>query len=155
MSVIKDYLISIAAVSMITSIILGITKKNGAVSAIVKLLAGLFVTISVLNPLIGIRLGSAQTYFEQLSINGADAANFGQFAAEEEMKELISERCQSYVYEKARSLGADIVVDVYLHELLPSSVVISGAISPNAKKQLSDYITENLGVSLEDQQWIG
>ena len=155
MNAIRDYLISIAAVSMITGIVVGITKRSGTVSAIVKLLAGLFVSVTVLYPLVDIRLSGAQYYFEQLSIDADGAASAGQFAAEVEMKELILERCRTYICEKAKTLGADIEVDIYLDDLVPSSVQISGAVSPHVKQQLSNYITTNLGISLEDQQWIG
>lgn len=152
---IKDYLISIAAAAIITGIIVGITKKSGAISSIVKLLAGLFMTVTVLHPLVDIRLSEALDYFESLSIDADTAVQVGQFAAEEEMKQHIKERCSAYVLEKAKTLGADIKVEFYLDDLVPSSVQISGAVSPFTKQQLSNYITANIGISLEDQLWIG
>ena len=155
MEALRDYLISITSAALISGIVIGITKKSGSISSIVKLLAGLFMTVTVLHPLVDIRLSEAQFYWEQLSLDGDCTAAIGKTAAESEMKQIISDRSNAYILEKASELGADIQVEVLLKDLMPDAVKISGAVSPYAKQQLSKYITTNLGIPLEDQNWIG
>ena len=155
MGSIKDYLISITAAAIIAGIVTSITKKSTSISSIIKLLAGLFMAVTVLYPFLDIRINELQFYFEQMSLDADFAAGIGKKAAEDEMKQRITEKASAYILEKAYSLGADLNVEVLLEDLVPCAVQISGPVSPYAKQQLSYFITTNLGISLEDQRWIG
>lgn len=155
MDAIRNYLISITAAAMIAGIVTGITKKSGSISSIIRLLAGLFMTVTILHPILDIRISKLQIYLEQLSFDADHAADIGKKAAEDEIKQRIAEKACAYILEKANDLGADLQVKVMLHDLAPCAVRISGPVSPYAKQQLSNYITTNLGISLEDQQWTG
>lgn len=152
---IKDYLISITAAAMIAGIITGIAKKSGGISSIMKLLCGLFLTVTVLHPVAGISFNRIQLYLDQMSVDADFAANIGNDAANKEMKQYITERSCAYILEKANALGASLDIEIILEDLIPCAVEISGPVSPYAKQQLSNYIEENLGISLEDQRWIG
>ena len=155
MNAIRDYLISVTAAALISGIVIGISKKSGSISTIVKLLAGLFMTVTVLYPIVDIRLSEAQFYWEQLSLDADYAASIGKNAAEQEIKQIITDRSCAYVLKKANELGADIQIEIILEDLIPDSVRISGAVSPYVKQQLSNYIATNLGIPLEDQLWTG
>lgn len=152
---VREYLTSIMTASLICGIVIGITRKTGSISSIIKLLAGLFMSITVLNPLISIRLNDAQLFWDNLTIDADHAASMGKDAALAEMNEIIIERTCAYILEKAEEYGADIQIEIDLQDLVPNSVKISGAVSPYVKQQLSKYIMTNLGISLEDQHWIG
>lgn len=155
MDAVKDYLISIVAASLVAGIATGITKKSGSISSMVRLLAGLFLTVTVMQPIVNISFGNLQLYLDQTSADADHAAGIGRNTAETEVKQVIIERSCAYILEKANALGADISVEVVLDDFIPSAVEICGAVSPNAKQQISNYITTNLGISTEDQQWIG
>ena len=155
MGSIKDYLISITAAAIITGIVTSITNKSTSISSIIKLLAGLFMAVTVLYPFLDVQINELQFYFEQMSLDADFAAGIGKKAAEDEMKQRITEETSAYILEKANSLGADLKVEVLLEDLIPCAVQISGPVSPYAKQQLSHFITTNLGISLEDQRWIG
>ena len=58
--------------------------------------------------------------------------------------------------DKAESLGAELTVEVTLSDdelMVPCAVKLSGAISPYAKKVLSDTIAKDLGIQVEEQIW--
>ena len=155
MGAVKEYLISITAAAIISGIVTGLTKKSGSISAIIRLLSGLFMAVTILYPFIDLRLDEFQFYLDQMSLDAGSAADFGKDAAETEIKQIITERSRAYILEKANALGADLEIEVFLQDRIPASVQISGAVSPYAKLQLSQYITANLGISPEDQLWIG
>lgn len=79
----------------------------------------------------------------------------GKRFADEEIEKIIIEQTQAYILDKADDFGAGLEVEVFVKDLIPCSVSISGPISPLAKSQLSRYISENLGIPSEEQNWIG
>lgn len=151
----RNYLISVTAAAMIAGIVIALTKKNGSISSIIKLLSGLFVAITILHPIVDLPLNDLQLRLDHVSFDSKEAVAYGKKAADEEMMQIITERSCAYIQEKANSLGADLQIEVFLQDLIPSSVQITGAVSPYAKLRLSQYIANELGISLEDQLWIG
>lgn len=154
MSFIKEYLLTITAASIICGIVAGLTKKSGTISAMVKLLSGIFLTTSILSPIIKFPLTNISLHLNSISSEAESTVNIGKQLAAEEMKAIIMSNTQTYILEKAEKLGADIEVEVFLNDLIPSSVRIVGQTAPYTKLQLSGYISENLGIAVEDQHWI-
>lgn len=155
MDAIRDYLISITAAAIITGLATVLTKNSGSISSIIKLLAGLFMTVTILSPIMHLPLSSFQLYLDEISYDGDHASLAGKNAADEEIEKIIIERTQAYILDKADDFGAGLEVEVLVKDLIPCSVKITGPISPLAKSQLSRYIAENLGIPLEEQNWIG
>ncbi len=155
MDTIRDYLISITAAAIITGLAAVLTKNSGSISSIIKLLAGLFMTVTILTPIIQLPLSSFQLYLDEISYDADYASTAGKSAADEEIEKIIIERTRAYILDKADDFGAGLDVDVIVKDLIPCSVNISGPVSPSAKSQLSRYISENLGIPLEAQNWIG
>lgn len=155
MGAIKEYLMSVTSAAIICGVITGLTKKSGSISAMLKMLAGLFMTMTVLSPVMNLPLLDFPIYLDHLSDDAQSAAIIGEEIANDEMQQIIMEHTQAYILKKAKALGADIEVVVYLQDLIPSGVRIIGQTAPYTKKQLSQYISDNLGISLEDQLWIG
>ena len=54
MDSIRQYLLSITAAAVICAIINALSGKKGTTSAVVKLLSGLFLTLSVISPLLNL-----------------------------------------------------------------------------------------------------
>ena len=57
--------------------------------------------------------------------------------------------------DKATQWEVDLAVEVSLTDITPSHVRICGSVSPYVKAALSDWIAEQLGISKEEQEWIG
>ena len=71
--------------------------------------------------------------------------------------EIIKARTQAYILDKARSLDVALTVEVFLDDATipaPCGVRIEGAISPYAKKVLSQMMKDDLGIPPEEQIWI-
>lgn len=154
MVVVKEYLMTVTAASIICGIVTGVTKKNGTISAMLKMLSGIFLVISMLSPIIRFPMGNISLHIDSISAEAENTVNVGKQIAEEEMRAIITSNTQAYILEKAKRLGADIEVEVYLENFVPVSVRIIGQTAPYTKLQLSEYISDNLGISTEDQQWI-
>ncbi len=154
MVVVKEYLITVTAASIICGIVTGLTKKNGTISTMLKLLSGIFMVISMLSPVIRFPMGDISLHLDGISSEAENTVNAGKQIAEEEMKAIITSNTQAYILEKAEKLGADIELEVYLEDCVPTAVRIIGQMAPYTKLQLSQYISDNLGIAAEDQQWI-
>ena len=154
MAIIREYLLSITVASIICGMVAGITKKDGTISAIIKLLSGIFLTITMLAPIIRFPLSNITLHVDTISADAAHTVAVGKQIAADEMKTIIISNTRTYILEKAEKLGADIDVEVYLQDLIPKSVRIIGQVSPYTKLQLTSYISEELGIAVEDQQWI-
>ena len=71
---------------------------------------------------------------------------------------IIKEETEAYILDKAASLGVTLSVEVMVEDgNVPrlSGVQLSGQVSPYARQQLSTWISNDLGISKENQKWIG
>lgn len=151
---IRQYILSVIAAALICGVVNGISKK-GKYHAVIKLISGLFLTITIISPLTDLQFPDPSSYFDNLSLEGDSIVASAQAAAEEEQLKLIQTRTEALILEKAESLNADISANVLLSEesMIPQEVELSGAVSPYSKKMLTLYIAENLGINEENQIW--
>ena len=157
MSAVGQYIISVITAATILTISTSLLKENGSITSLLtKLIAGLFLLITVLSPIIQIKIPELSEY---LVIIDADASEFvtqGNRSTQLELASIIKEQSKAYILEEATKLGVNISLDVILSEELtpiPVSAVISGKISPYAKQKLSQIIANDLGISKENQLW--
>ena len=74
--------------------------------------------------------------------------------ASEKQIECIIDSCEAYILDKAKVLGGDITAEVSLNaDLIPVFAVIH-AEDQSAKAQLQAILQEDLGIPMENQQWI-
>ena len=149
---VRSYLLSVIAAAIVCSIILRLFGKNDRYTAVLKSICGIYMLITVAAPFA--RFDYSQVNIPQRYYNDAQlAVDEGIRYGNDEMVRYITDTVATYILEKGKSLGADIAVDVSLDSLTPNAVVITGAVSPFVKKELSVWIEENLGIPLEAQQW--
>lgn len=85
-----------------------------------------------------------------------DAAAMGENLARDSMADIIKEETEAYILDKAADLHANLRVEVTIGEdNLPAAVTISGEASPYARRQIQAMIANDLGISKENQKWIG
>lgn len=155
---VKAYLISITAASIVCGVVNALAGKKGAVSSVLKLLTGLFLALTVIRPAIRFSISTIDVYIADVNVQANAAVAEGKIMASEELAAIIKDETQAYILDKAAALGVDIEVDVILNEAtppLPEGVLLTGAISPYAKAQISELITDDLGIPKEAQQWSG
>ena len=153
MDAIKEYLLSITAAAMICGIASSLAGKNSSVSKLIKLLCGLFLAAAVIKPLVDVRIVNIYDFAESLTTSSVLAVSQGESMAAEEMKRIIKQKTETYILDKANTLGADIAVEVVLEDYVPVSVTIMGDISPFVKTNLSASITQELDIPPEEQIW--
>ena len=71
---------------------------------------------------------------------------------------LIKQKTQAYILDKAHSFGCNPDVEVTLGDgpsPVPESVRITGEVPFSVRKDLEKLLEQELGISKENQQWIG
>lgn len=155
MDAVREYLLSVTASAIICGIVTRLTASKGTISSIVKLLAGVFLAVVVIKPVINLQVAEFQRYTDGISQRADAVVSMGQEMAAQEMEAIIISRTQAYILDKADELGAALEVEVQLNGGIPARVFLAGAVSPNAKAQLSAWIENDLGIPLEAQEWTG
>ena len=153
MNGLRDYLISMTIAAILCAILLRLTGKKGTAAGIVRLLTGIFMTATVLSPVVTLDLSRFSLYPADLMNAAENAAGEGTAMAENALDAIIISETEAYIQDKAASMGATLEVEVLLRDHLPYSVHLSGAISPGAKANLIVWIRDNLDIPSEELQW--
>lgn len=156
MDQLRSYLLSITAAAVISAIILQITGNKSATGKILKTVTGLFMSVTLLSPLIRFRIRDMEKYIDEFRLSSEYAAGQGVEMAREELSHIIKDQTESYILDEASKMGMEMSVEVKLSESNPPQpcfVILQGAVSPYQKKYLSQHITDKLGISQENQQW--
>ena len=155
---IRDYLLQILSSALICSILTRLMGNKGLLTEAVKLLAGIYMAISVLGPWLHLPKWDFTGLSGEITANADAITDSGKNSAYQAMADIIKAQTEAYILDKANALGASLTVEVSLtggSVPYPHMVTLSGSISPYGKSVLITYISENLGISREDQTWIG
>lgn len=150
---IGKYLLSIASSAMLLSLSQAMLPK-GAVRQIAGFVGGLVVILAVLSPVVSIDPDELAQYLSAFSVDleANGIADDGQI-----LSDIIKQRCESYILDKAMELGAELEVSVGLYEdahyPYPVSVVLRGQVTPEQKMRLTEIISLDMGVSPQQQEW--
>ena len=158
MGEIRQYLIRVTATAIICGIVAAITGKKGSIPAMIRVMSALLLATVLIAPIVKLRLPEFSDLRDQLRIEGDAFVEEGMLSSREALAAIIKRETEAYILDKAASVGADITVNVSLTEdtlPAPKSVQISGAVSPYGKTWLQQKISEELGIPLEEQKWIG
>lgn len=155
MEALRQYILGAAAASMICGGVLALVP-DGVHRKLLRLLAGMVLTLCVLRPLTGLNL-PAQAAFGDIQQGQALAVR-----AKEEMEEALAQsiktRLEAYILDKAAALGAVLEVTVTLEKgevPVPQSVTLRGQVSPYTRGRLEAILSSDLGIPKERQQWSG
>lgn len=154
---IRQYLLSIVAAALISTLAISLIGKKGLYSAIVKLLAGLYLSITVISPWTKLQFADLSAYLNGLELDATDVIAEGEYMASEAVSSIIIKHVEAYILDKASALDLQIEVEITLTDADPPSihtVIIKGSASPYAKQQLQQIIAEDIGVPKENQSWI-
>lgn len=156
MEAIRQYLLSVTGAAIICSILMSILGKKGMYSSVIRMLCGLFMVFTMIAPVMRIRLKDFETYFGELNIEANSAVSWGIQTAEDASAEFIKDKTETYILDKASSMGLSIKAEVKLAEergWTPYYVLIEGKVAPYAKKQLQTWLKEELDIPEENQIW--
>ena len=150
----REYFFSMIVCSLscgIVSQIISDTKQK----ELIHLICGMVMTLVIVRPLTGLELESIL----QFPLQNLDSADWyiaeGEKTASETLERSIKEACETYILDKAKTLGAEIIMHVTLNkELVPVFAEISGDFDSATKVQLQQILTTDLGIPKENQKWI-
>ena len=152
----KSYVFRIITAGVICTITFSLFQKNETIGKLLKMISGLFMLITILMPLSKID-ANIITYIDPTIHRDASVfVQSGCFQAQESLRSIITERCQTYIVEKASSMGVSVDAEVSLNDDTypsPCAVRVLGAVSPYTKQQLQTIISQDLGIPKEQQIW--
>lgn len=156
MDSVRQYILSVVAAASICGFFSTLFSNKNTFGGIVKLLTGLFLTITVISPIAKVNLRNYAMYFDDLTVEAEDAASYGSKMAEDSMRTIIKSQTEAYILDKANALGLNLSVEVILDDadsLTPCAITLNGVASPYAKARLQQYIVQDLGIPKESQEW--
>lgn len=156
MQTIAEYLLSVTGAAIVSAVVLRLLEGKGSAAAIGRILAGLFVALTVIGPITQVRLSDLADLIPDVTMDAQAAVADGEATAKKALCERISGRLEAYILDKAAQLGVTLTVDVELSEdtiPVPMRVRLHGAVSPYAKSRLQNMIRDDLGIDKEKQIW--
>lgn len=153
----RQYLFSVVTAALVCALVNRLIKKSGSSGAIVKLLSGIFLTLSVISPVINLDFSSVADYIEAFSYDADAYVSAGNEITDASMHRSIKQKSEAYILDKAASMEAELTVEVTLSDdslPVPTDIVLTGRVSPYAKSKLSQMITDDLGIPKENQVWM-
>ncbi len=153
MGVLEQYVISVAAASLVCALVLALPRK-GSAGELVKLLCGAFLILTLLKPLSDFELRLPE--LPQWAGEGRDIAQEASIAAREALEGVIKDQLEAYICDKAKELGFRVQAEVTLSregDPVPQRAVIHGEISPYERLLLEAILEEELGIPKEAQSW--
>ena len=157
MSSLSQYLIKIVCVAAISSVLYHLFSPQSIFHKLVMMISGLYMAFTIISPILNVKFNlnmfSLDDFYQMADVY---CENGDQMAISQN-NEIIKIMTESYVLEKARSLNADLTVDVSVDNngnRVFQSITLKGNISPYAKELLSETMECDLGISREDQIWI-
>ena len=156
MEAIREYLLSITAAGILCSVVKRILGEKGTSASVGKLITALFMVITVISPIKHLLSIDDIDFSLQFRQEAKNVVQDGENYASVSIRKVIEERTEAYILEKAKDIGAEIDVTVYLTEdvyPIPYRVRISGYVSPLQKLTIRKCL-EELGIAEEDQEWI-
>ena len=156
MSEIGQYLLSIVAAAVIVAVSNTMIESKGAIGSIIKFITGLALAMIVVSPWSDFQISEFDSIYASAETEAVSVASEGQQLSQNKIAELINQQLLAYILDKAAVLGLDVSVDVILSDETPPSIcniTIVGAVSPYAKKRLTQILCKDLGVTEECLIW--
>ena len=153
----KSYLLSVIFAAIICAVVYVLAGKKSTHCALIKMISGLYMALTLISPLVNIRLTDYADYFGSVTAEAETAVAFGETAALNELRAIIKSQTEAYILDKAVSLDAVLDVEVKLNDdnpPIPCGVTVTGSVSPYSKELLSRFIANDLGIAKEDQIWM-
>ena len=151
----KQYILSIVVAGIICAIVDLFLDKKTTVGKLLKMLTGILMSVTILNPITQISFKNIGNYLNSISLDASGYVEQGKLSAHSEISSIIKTQTEAYILDKAKSMDLDVTVEVELDDnnSVPCGVTIIGVISPYAKGLMASYIEETVGITRENQKW--
>lgn len=157
MVALREYVLRVLTTAILCGIISRILGEKAFCAAAVKMICGLIMFITVLDPVVTMNFEKYFTLVDSMRSAGELAAEEGVDYAKQAVAQNIKEKTEAYILNAAKGYDISLKVEVEIAEEdipVPESVTLIGNISPYVRRQLQNYIETQLGIPEERQIWI-
>lgn len=156
MSWLQKYLLSVVSAALLLGVSLPLLSK-GKICGVLRFLGGLVLILSVVSPLVHISTDELTRYILHYQTISDETLENAEKKNREILSHIIKERCETYILDKAKELGAELTVEIYMREdgeyPYPDIVEITGAIVEEEKDYMKRLIEQDLGIPQHCQEW--
>ena len=155
---IARYILSVTAAALLLGILQTIAGKKGTQAVLLQLIGGLFLTFTVISPIVNIEADEILDLPWAFTLQGSTIAEQGQSYSRNQLRRIIKDRTEAYILDKALTLQAQLQVEVMLSQdevPVPTSVRLQGSVSPYARNVLQQWLQDDMAIPKEHQIWIG
>ena len=153
MGPLAQYILSVLGAAMLGAILQSLAGRGG-MGNLVGMLAGIFLALTMLAPLVQLKLPDPARWLDSISVDGQALSARGEALAADALADIITQRVEAYIQDKAALDQAQVTAVVTLDETgVPVSVRLAGEITPDARARLASIIETDLGIQKEAQQW--
>lgn len=156
MEQIGEYILSVGAAGLLCAITARLAGNRGLTAKALKLVTGLFMLLTLLQPFGNFRLDRLDDWIDGYTIEAESAVAVGENQTTLLLQNSIKEGLASYILDKGADHGAALTVQIELDKEIPPnllSVTLEGDISPYAKQALQQELCRELGLADEDILW--
>lgn len=156
MQALGEYIVSVSAAAFVCAIA-GSLMPKGPSREILKLVCGLFLAFTVIQPVSHMEIPELSELTEGLTAEGDSASAAGEEMMEQAIRESIKEQLEAYILDKAESLGLTVSAEIRLHPdtHYPKTVHLTGDAAPVLRQKLTEALSEDLDINQEDILWTG
>lgn len=157
MESLREYVLHITATALCCAVILRLTRGSSAVKTIIKLLCGIVLAYSIIQPVKQLDFSVLNEFALEFQQDAEQAVLWGEKESHTAWIEGISQGVEAYILEKAKAMNVDLDVEVELSDddiPVPVAVLLRGNAAPYVKSVLSDVISQDLDIPKENQTWI-
>lgn len=153
---IRKYLLSVAAASLLTSLLPALLPK-GKIQKVESFIGSLVLILTILSPVVKLNASSIRKAMESYQIDLQDTQRGIEKKSRGALEELISQRCEEYIWDKAAQMGLQLEIEITVGENsdipVPVSASMVGVCSQEDQAVLSKILEEELGIPRNKQEW--
>lgn len=154
MDELRNGLLAVIGAGLLTSVLLEFLQE-GAVKQTVRLVGGLLIALLILAPLTDLELGDFGQYLSQVQMEQEMLKTGIPVEQEKILNQIIQEKAEAYILDKAAEHGAAITVSVTVTAgdayPYPYKASVTGTLTDAQRRALEQELEQNLGIPKERQ----
>ena len=152
----RTYLLSVSAAALLTALLEAVLPK-GSGTRIAALCCGFLMILTAVKPISGPDAEDLAQMLSRIRMESEQAATGVAVKNRELVCEIIKQRSETYILDKAAELGfraqAEVTVTDGGEYPYPSAVTVRGNYSAGQRAALSGWISRELAIAPEEQEW--
>lgn len=153
---VRSYLLRLSVGAFFSAVLLACVPK-GAAHRAAALVCGLIMLLLALSPLAQADPDALSQAISRLELEKEEARTGIEIQNQELVASIISDRLQTYILDKASSLGLELTVEIEMQTRAstpyPTAVILHGSANAAQKQQLQTYLAQSFAIEPENQRW--